>query len=203
VRSEHWHPFQVVCEQCGRIGTTEVTSYDGKEVEYACRPNLVKWAKGCGNRGKMSPFDGRGKLPWKLEWVAKWQALGITIEGAGKDHTTKGGSRDVAGACFEQIFGGVPPLNIPYEFFLVGGAKMSSSKGIGASGARHGDLPPARDLPVPDALRTQPKSIVDFRLERRVLREELINDFDRAKARGAGSRGARGRGARALSTSAR
>ncbi len=181
VRSEHWHPFQVVCEQCGRIGTTEVTSYDGKEVEYACRPNLVKWAKGCGNRGKMSPFDGRGKLPWKLEWVAKWQALGITIEGAGKDHTTKGGSRDVAGACFEQIFGGVPPLNIPYEFFLVGGAKMSSSKGIGSSARDMANFLPPEILRFL-ILRTQPKTIVNFSLDEEFF-VKLMNDFDRLHKR--------------------
>ncbi|MFO0755307.1 MAG: lysine--tRNA ligase [Byssovorax sp.] len=181
VRSEHWHPFQVVCETCGRIGTTEVTSYDGKEVEYACKPNLVKWAKGCGNRGKISPFDGKGKLPWKLEWVAKWQALGITIEGAGKDHTTKGGSRDVAAACFEQIFGGVAPLNIPYEFFLVGGAKMSSSKGIGASARDMADFLPPEVLRFL-ILRTQPKTIVNFSTDEEFM-VKLFNDFDRLHKR--------------------
>jgi lysyl-tRNA synthetase class 1 len=181
VRSELWHPFQVVCEQCGRIGTTEVTSYDGKEVEYSCKPNLVKWAKGCGNRGKISPFDGRGKLPWKLEWVAKWQALGITIEGAGKDHTTKGGSRDVASACFEQIFGGVAPLNIPYEFFLVGGAKMSSSKGIGASARDMANFLPPEILRFL-ILRTQPKTIVNFSTDEEFF-VKLLNDFDRLHKR--------------------
>ena len=180
-RSPHWHPFQVVCEVCGRIGTTEVVAYDGKEVEYHCRPNLVKWAKGCGHHGKMSPFDGRGKLPWKLEWVAKWRRLGVTIEGAGKDHTTKGGARDVAGACLEAIFGEKPPLNIPYEFFLVGGAKMSSSRGIGASARDVADfLPPEimRYL----ILRTQPKTIVNFDLGQEFM-VKLFNDFDRLHKR--------------------
>ncbi len=27
-RAEDWHPFQVVCERCGRIGTTETTGSD-------------------------------------------------------------------------------------------------------------------------------------------------------------------------------
>ncbi len=98
-RPETWYPFQAVCENCGRIGTTEVYDYDGREVSYRCRPNMVKWARGCGHEGKVSPFDGRGKLPWKLEWVAKWVSFPVTIEGAGKDHSTKGGSRDVAAAC--------------------------------------------------------------------------------------------------------
>ncbi|APR80043.1 Lysyl-tRNA synthetase (class I) [Minicystis rosea] len=192
-RGEQWHPFQVICEVCKRIGTTEVVAYDGKEVEYHCRPHLVKWAKGCGHHGKMSPFDGNGKMPWKLEWVAKWRTLGVTIEGAGKDHTTKGGSRDVANACFEALFGGKAPLNIPYEFFLSKGKKMSSSKGVGTW---------ARDMAdflAPEVLRylilrTQPQSPVDFPLEpnpqnlqRSCLDEEfvvkLFNDFDRLKKR--------------------
>jgi lysyl-tRNA synthetase class 1 len=195
-RGPEWHPFQVICEQCGRIGTTEVVAWDKKEVEYHCRPNLVKWAKGCGHHGKISPFDGRGKMPWKLEWVAKWQTLGVTIEGAGKDHTTKGGSRDVADAVFRELFGGQPPLNVPYEFFLSKGKKMSSSKGVG-SWAR--DM---ADFLAPEVLRylilrTQPQSPVDFPLEddppppakptRTFLDEEfvvkLFNDFDRQKTR--------------------
>jgi lysyl-tRNA synthetase class 1 len=181
-RSEHWHPFQVVCEVCGRIGTTEVIAYDGKEVEYHCRPNLVKWAKGCGNHGKMSPFNGNGKLPWKLEWVAKWRRLGVTIEGAGKDHTTKGGARDVAGACLEALFGERPPLNIPYEFFLVGGAKMSSSRGVGASARDVADFLPPEVLRYL-ILRTQPKTIVNFDLGQEFI-VKLFNDFDRLHKRG-------------------
>lgn len=142
-RAENWHPFQTVCENCGRVGTTEVVAYDGREVEYHCRPSLVKWAAGCGHHGKVSPFDGRGKLPWKLEWCAKWRTFPVTIEGAGQDHCTKGGSRDVAAACLRAIFGQKPPLNIPYSFFLVGGAKMSSSKGVGVTSREMADfLPP-------------------------------------------------------------
>ncbi|MFS8065831.1 MAG: lysine--tRNA ligase [Byssovorax sp.] len=193
VKSELWHPFQAICEKCGRIGTTEVVAYDGKEVEYHCRPNLVKWARGCGHHGKVSPFDGKGKLPWKLEWVAKWRIFGVTIEGAGKDHNTKGGSRDVAAGCLEAIFGEKPPLNVPYEFFLAEGKKMSSSKGIGTA---------ARDMAdflAPEVLRylilrTQPKSPVDFPLVpdktspgRLFLSEDFIvklfNDFDRLHKR--------------------
>jgi lysyl-tRNA synthetase class 1 len=146
IRPDDWYPLQVVCENCGRIGTTQVTAYDGSEVEYICRPDLVTWATGCGHHGKVSPFDGRAKLPWKLEWVAKWHVFGVTIEGAGKDHNTKGGSRDVAARCLKEIYGEPAPLNVPYEFFLVGGAKMSSSKGLGATARDMADflfVPPA------------------------------------------------------------
>ena len=144
-RPDNWYPFQAVCEQCGRIGTTEVTDYDGKEVTYTCRPDLVTWASGCGYQGKVSPFDGKGKLPWKLEWTAKWKTFHITIEGAGKDHTTKGGSRDVAAACLRKIFHQAPPLNIPYEFFLVGGRQDEFVQGAGRFGAGDGGFPAARN----------------------------------------------------------
>lgn len=180
-RPEHWHPFQAVCEECGRIGTTEVTAYDGKEITYTCRPDLVTWAAGCGYRGKVSPFDGNGKLPWKLEWTAKWRTFGITIEGAGKDHTTKGGSRDVAAACLRRIFGQEPPLNVPYEFFLVDGAKMSSSKGLGVSARAMADFLPPEILRFL-MIRTQPKQPVNFSPDEKSI-VKVFNDFDRLHTR--------------------
>jgi len=180
-RPDTWHPFQVICENCGRIGTTEVTAYDGQQVTYSCKPYLVKWAKGCGHEGKMSPFDGRGKLPWKLEWCAKWTTFPVTIEGAGRDHSTKGGSRDVAGACLREIFGQEPPLNCPYDFFLVGGAKMSSSKGIGVTSRDMADFLPPEVLRFL-MIRTPPRQHVNFEpSEVHILK--AFNEFDRAKHR--------------------
>jgi len=126
-----WLPLQVVCEKCGKLGTTRVFDWDGKEVSYKCEPNLVKWAKGCGYEGKVSPFGGRAKLPWKVDWPAHWKVLGITIEGAGKDHASKGGSYDIAMELCDKVFNFPKPFKLPYEFILIGGKKMSSSKGIG------------------------------------------------------------------------
>jgi lysyl-tRNA synthetase class 1 len=177
VRPDDWHPFQVICENCGKIGTTEVTAYDGQEVTYHCRKDLVKWASGCGHRGQISPFDGRGKLPWKLEWTAKWHTFGITIEGAGKDHCTKGGSRDVAEACLREIFGEQPPLNVPYEFFLVSGAKMSSSKGIGTAAREIANFLPAEILRFL-MIQTPPKRTVNFSTDFEYI-VKLFNEHDR------------------------
>ena len=180
-RPDTWYPFQVVCEACGRIGTTEVSDYDGREVTYTCRPDLVSWATGCGHAGKVSPFDGQGKLPWKLEWTAKWKTFGVTIEGAGKDHNTKGGSRDVSATCLRAIFDQHPPLNIPYEFFLVGGAKMSSSKGIGVSARDMADFLPPEILRFV-MIRTQPKQPVNFSPDEKSI-IKIFNDFDRFHTR--------------------
>ena len=176
-RPEDWYPLQVVCEQCGKIGTTQVTGYQNGLADYHCRPDLVQWATGCGYQGRVAPFDGNAKLPWKLEWAAKWHEFGITIEGAGKDHCTKGGSRDVAALILRRVFGEQPPLNVPYEFFLVGGAKMSSSKGLGASARDMADFLPPELLRFL-MIRTDPKKTVNFSQDAPYL-QKLYNDFDR------------------------
>lgn len=176
-----WLPFQTICENCSRIGTTECSGYDGKTVEYICRPDLVTWAKGCGHRGRVSPFDGKGKLPWKLEWVAKWATFPVTIEGAGEDHNTKGGSRDVAAHCLKAIYGREAPQNIPYSFVLVGGKKMSSSKGLGVTAREVADFLPPEILRYL-MLRTKPLSQTNFAVTEEAL-VKLFNEYDRAHAK--------------------
>ena len=176
-RPDNWYPFQVICEHCGRIGTTQVSGYRDGLVDYYCNPNLVSWAEGCGHTGRISPFDGNGKLPWKLEWAAKWHEFQITIEGAGKDHCTKGGSRDVASLVLQRVFKERPPINVPYEFFLVGGAKMSSSKGLGASARDMANFLPPEVLRYL-MIRTDAKRTVNFTTEFTYL-VKLYNDFDR------------------------
>ena len=130
-----WYGLSVVCTECGKIGTTRVYDWDGQQVSFKCEPSMVKWAEGCGHDGKVDPFDGRSKLPWKVEWGAKWQLFDEDLETAGKDHMTKGGSFDVAAAICREVFKGEPPVGreFPYEWLLVGGRKMASSKGVGAT----------------------------------------------------------------------
>src|SRR3989344_3633748 len=130
-KSSDWHPLQVICPKCGKLGTTKVTGWDGELVTFTCEPRLVTWAAGCGYSGSISPFDGNGKLPWKVDWPAHWKVLGVTFEGAGKDHASRGGSYDIAFALCKDVFEYPKPFYFAYEFFLFGGKKMSSSKGIG------------------------------------------------------------------------
>lgn len=135
--SNDWYPFTVYCPKCNKVSTTKVTDWDGEEVTFECRIDAVKWTKGCGYKGKISPFATKdkinGKIPWKVEWAVKWQAIGVTVEGAGKDHMTKGGSHDLAKRAAEEVLDYPTPYEFAHEFFLVGGKKMSSSKGIGVS----------------------------------------------------------------------
>ncbi|MEA2004083.1 MAG: lysine--tRNA ligase, partial [archaeon] len=81
-----WSPFNVVCEDCGRITTTTVSGFDENAgtVDYACE---------CGYSGTV-PVKGNGKLTWRVDWASRWRVLGVTIEPFGKDHATRGGSYD-------------------------------------------------------------------------------------------------------------
>lgn len=144
IKPDDWYPLSVICENCGKVGTTKVYAFDGEKVSYRCEPRMVKWAEGCGHAGSISPFGGNAKFPFKVEWPAKWKVLGVKVEGAGKDHSTKGGARDVAAHIAEAIFNYDAPLDAPYEFLLVGGKKMSSSKGRGSSAAEIAALIPAK-----------------------------------------------------------
>ncbi|MFZ5376853.1 MAG: lysine--tRNA ligase [Patescibacteria group bacterium] len=143
VLPEKWYPFQPVCERCGKVGTTLTTGWNGEKISYECQPNKVEWAQGCGHKGQVSPFGGTGKLLWKVDWPAHWNVMGVNVEGAGKDHTSAGGSRDMADAICREVFDQVVPFDIPYEWILLRGSKMSSSKGVGTSAREFVELFPA------------------------------------------------------------
>lgn len=175
-RPNNWYPFQVVCEKCGKIATTVVTDYNGSEVFYTCKPDATNWVAGCGHSGWVSPFNGNGKLPWKVEWVAKWELLGVTIEMAGKDHSQKGGSRDVANAICRKVLKKQAPFHSPYEFILVNGTKMSSSKGVGSSAKEIATLLPPELLRFL-MLRTQPRSAINFAPNNDTV-TRLFRDYD-------------------------
>jgi lysyl-tRNA synthetase class 1 len=173
-----WHPLQVVCESCGKVGTTIVTKWDGERVYYECRATLVTWARGCGNAGWTSPFGGRAKLGWNLEWAAQWSLFGVTIEPSGKDLSTAGGSRDRSDAIAREIFEREPPINVPYEFLNIGGRKMSTSKGHGAAAYKIVEVIP------PDQLRflfvrPRPNSAIEFDPDGTDAIPRLFDEFDR------------------------
>jgi len=182
---DDWLPVMVICESCGRIGTTYATDWNGETVAYACRPDLVSWATGCGNAGRVSPFRGRAKLPWNLHWVAKWRLFGVTIEAAGKDLATAGGSRERSETLARDVFGVTPPRNLPYEFLLVGGRKMKSSLGTGTSADAAANLLPA-ELVRFLMLRYRPQATIEFDPAGTDAIPRLFDEFDRVAAATAG-----------------
>lgn len=145
-RGRDWYPLNVICEQCGKLSSTKVIDFDGETVGYVCSSDTISWAQGCGHEGRLSPFDGNAKLPWKLDWAAKFKVMNVHFEGAGKDHFSKGGARDVANAICREVFEHEPPYGVFNEFFLVGGKKMSSSKGNAVSAKEMTELLPPHIL---------------------------------------------------------
>jgi lysyl-tRNA synthetase, class I len=177
-KDERWLPIGVICESCGRLGTTYAFDYDGTTVAYECRRDLVDWAVGCGNSGRTSPFKGNAKLYWNLQWCAMWDHFGVTYEEGGKDLLTAGGSRDRANEIYREVWKKDPPIGLVHEFFTTaGGRKMSTSKGLGAAAT---DLvkvyPPelVRFL----MLRTHPKRHVEFDPDGDTL-PKLVDEYDR------------------------
>jgi lysyl-tRNA synthetase class 1 len=183
--SDAWHPLSVVCENCGKIGTTIVTKWDGERVFYECRPDLVTWARGCGHSGWVSPFGGRAKLPWNLEWAAQWSLFGVTIEPSGKDLSTAGGSRDRSDAIAREVFEREPPLNVPYEFLNIGGKKMSTSRGRGAAAHTIAEVIPPEQLRFL-FIRPRPNHVIEFEPEGSDAIPRLFDEFDRFAAATAG-----------------
>ena len=123
-----WFPVMIVCENCGKSSTTKVTSWNGKEVEYICNQDR-DYAKSCKHKGKVKPERGIAKLPWRLHWPATWSIYHTTFETGGKDHFAAGSSVDTGRAFCTQIFNSNPPYQIPTEFLMVDGSKLSGSAG--------------------------------------------------------------------------
>jgi lysyl-tRNA synthetase class 1 len=177
-----WYPFQVVCPKCGKESTTKVINWDGEKVTYECKVNAVEWTKGCGAKGEISPFSDKdnfaGKLPWKVEWAVKWKIIGVTIEGAGKDHMTAGGSHDIAALISKKVLDCPVPYPIAYEHFLIGGKKMSSSKGLGSSAKEMSDVIPPYLLRFLFT-RTDYRQAIDFDPRENVAIPDLFDEYDR------------------------
>jgi len=179
-------PFCPICEKCGKIGTTLAYEWnpDNGIVKYVCEPSMVDWAQGCGYRGEVSPFNGNGKMPWKVEWAAKWPTVGVVCETAGKDHFTEGGSRTISVAISCEVFKFPPPypstckkIGKGYEFFLVGGEKMSTSKGVGVSFVEVSDLVPPKILRFL-MVKARPERTIEFTPEGNTI-PLLFDEFDR------------------------
>jgi lysyl-tRNA synthetase class 1 len=180
-----WHPLAVICPNCGKIGTTIVTQWDGARVFFECRADLVTWAHGCGTSGWISPFGGTAKLPWNLEWAAQWSLFGVTIEPGGKDLSTAGGSRDRSDAIAREVFEREPPLNVPYEFLNIGGKKMSTSKGKGAAAHRIAEVIPPEQLRFL-FLRPKPNQAIEFDPDGTDAIPRLFDEFDKFASASAG-----------------
>ena len=150
--------------------------------------DLVTWATRLRHSGWVSPFGGRAKLPWNLEWAAQWSLFGVTIEPCGKDLATAGGSRDRSDAIAREVFEREPPLNVPYEFLNIGGKKMSTSKGRGAAAHEIVEVLPPEQLRFL-FLRPRPNQAIEFDPDGTDAIPRLFDEFDRLARRDRRPRG--------------
>jgi lysyl-tRNA synthetase class 1 len=172
--ADDWSPFNPLCADCGRMTQTKVRDFsvENETVDYEC---------GCGSRGTL-PMAGGGKLVWRIDWPARWMMLGVTVEPFGKDHATRGGSYDTGVRLAREVFGGEPPLPVPYEWIrLKGGGDMAASKGNVLAIGRVLEVAP------PEALRylvfrERPQRTISFDPGEGLL--QLVDEVDDAAAKG-------------------
>ena len=124
-------PYFPVCSECSRLYTAEATEYlsDEKKVVYNCHDAEIgsKIIKGCDHSGEADITKDLGKLAWKVEFAARWNAFDIRFEAYGKDIMD---SVKVNDWVSDEILNFPHPHHIRYEMFLdKGGKKISKSLG--------------------------------------------------------------------------
>jgi lysyl-tRNA synthetase class 1 len=124
-------PYFPVCSSCGRLYTAAAEKYlpDEKKVTYTCKGSRIgkNEVPGCGHRGEADIAKGEGKLAWKVEFAARWQAFDVRFEAYGKDIMD---SVRVNDWVCDEILGHPHPLHVKYEMFLdKSGKKISKSAG--------------------------------------------------------------------------
>ena len=124
-------PYFPVCSNCGRLYTAEAYEYlsDEKRIKYRCHESTIgsKILSGCGNDGIADITKDLGKLAWKVEFAARWQAFDVRFEAYGKDIMD---SVKVNDWVADEILKFPHPYHVKYEMFLdKGGKKISKSLG--------------------------------------------------------------------------
>ncbi|ADG13070.1 lysyl-tRNA synthetase [Methanocaldococcus infernus ME] len=165
-----WFPIFMLCENCKSL-KTKVLNYDGEKVKYVCEK--------CGYEGEAKPYKGRAKLPWRVDWPARWSIFKVTLEPMGKDHAAAGGSYDTGKLIAKEVFNYEPPMKVVYEWIqLKIGDKavpMSSSKGVvfAVKDWTHIAHPEILRFLI---LRSKPSKHIDFDLKKI---PDLVEEYDR------------------------
>lgn len=124
-------PYFPVCGGCERLYTARAVSYDprAESVSYECSGADIggSLVEGCGHAAESRIGRDLGKLAWKVEFAARWQAFDVRFEAYGKDIMD---SVRVNDWVCEEVLGSPPPHHARYEMFLdKGGKKISKSSG--------------------------------------------------------------------------
>ncbi|MBS71510.1 MAG: lysine--tRNA ligase [Thermoplasmata archaeon] len=149
--NDDWFPYNPTDDE-GKMHGIKVTACDWPSVE---------WITEDGRTGRTNIEKGGGKLPWRLDWPARWNWIGVTFEGYGKDHSAAGGSWDT-GQHLSPIFGSPPPIGMMYEWiYLKGRGAMASSEGNTVSGKELLDIVPPEIMRFL-LTRVKPSKHIDF-----------------------------------------
>ena len=169
-------PFNPICEACGKI-TETVTAVDleAGTVEYRCTDMEAgdRTIEGCGHEGTATLREG--KLPWRFEWPAQWQLLGVDHEPFGKDHAE--GSWPSGVEIARRVLDHEPPVPMVYEWFTLDGEAFSSSAGnvvLVSEVLEFLEAPVVRYFFSKD-----PRKARDFSIEHA---DQLVAEFDRLEA---------------------
>jgi len=170
-------PFLPQCEECGKL-TEGVTSVDldAGELTYVCEDVEAgdQTIEGCGHEGTATLRDG--KLPWRFEWPAQWEILGVDFEPFGKDHAE--GSWPSGEDIAENVLDIQPPVPMVYEWFTLDGEPLSSSSGNVIT------VDEVLDILEPEVFKyffvKDPRKQRDFSVENV---DQLVDEFDRFERR--------------------
>ncbi len=129
--ADDWCLWKPVCDKCGNLQTTQITGFDGFNVNYKCVDYEFEKgiAKGCGFEGSSDLRKANGKIAWKAEWASQWKFWNVCSEGAGKDYNAPNSAFFVNAEIVEKLLDFPMPTPIFYEHIFIGGEKMSASKG--------------------------------------------------------------------------
>ncbi|HLE97140.1 MAG TPA: lysine--tRNA ligase [Candidatus Thermoplasmatota archaeon] len=176
---QNWIPFNIQCERCGRLNAPVPTLYEYPYIEYACSAiDKAGHQLGCGHEGRKDVrTPGGGKLPWRVDWPARWSFLDVTFEAFGKDHAAAGSSWDTGQVIARDVYGIEPPLHTVYEFVQVKGVgAMHSSTGTAVSSTEMLAMTPPEVLRFL-FLRYEPGKHIDFETGTWIL--DLVETYDR------------------------
>jgi lysyl-tRNA synthetase class 1 len=139
--SEMEYFVSITCQNCGNAKTTRIKEFTiDRKFIYECKHD--KQYRGCDHQGEVDISSHEWKLKWRLDWPARQQFLGVTVEPSGKDHSVAGGSIDTANEIHDTVFQKVGPTLLRYGFITLGGKKFSGSKGGALPAHKVSDIMP-------------------------------------------------------------
>src|SRR4051794_25747991 len=122
-RRKTYSPVLPISPTTGRVVQVPVDVIDAEA-------GLVAFDDEDGRRVQQSAFGGLAKPQWKVDWAARWVALGVDYEMSGKDLIDS----VVQSGKIARLLGGRAPVGLNYGMFLdEKGEKISKSKGNGLS----------------------------------------------------------------------